>query len=456
MIISKSPYNLEIFQEYEALTARQIDHKLTLAANQYKVYRTTSFLQRSTWLQNAAVILENKKQHFAEIITREMGKLLTESLAEVEKCAWVCRYYAENADTFLRDQTIATDAARSYISYQPLGPVLAIMPWNFPFWQVFRFAAPAVMVGNTGLLKHASNVPQCALAIEGIFTEAGFPPGTFTTLLVTSDQVGPLIGDRRVKAVTLTGSEPAGASVAALAGKSIKKTVLELGGSDPYVILEDARLDKAVPVCVQGRMLNAGQSCIAAKRFIIHQSHYSSFVNDFKEKMRDYHFGDPMQRETRLAPLCSTRQRDELHQQVMKAQSQGARILCGGHIPEELPGAFYPPTILTDVGPDNVAYSDEFFGPVAICFKADSEEEAIHIANDTSFGLGAAVFSEDVARAEEIARTKLEAGCCFVNGMVKSDPRLPFGGIKNSGYGRELSLAGIHEFTNMKTVYVNG
>ncbi|MCL4111307.1 UNVERIFIED_CONTAM: hypothetical protein GTU68_034020 [Idotea baltica] len=421
--------------------------------NAYHQLKSTTLYQRKKWMESAAKVLDKLQGEYGQMITKEMGKPLKESMAEVEKCAWVCRYYAERAEEFLSDEIIQTDATKSMISYNSIGPVLAVMPWNFPFWQVFRFAAPALMLGNTGILKHASNVPQCALAIEEIFEAAGFPKGAFTTLLVGSDRVESLIKNPIVKGVTLTGSEPAGKAVAAIAGEQLKKTVLELGGSDPYVILHDADLDTTVPICVSARMLNTGQSCIAGKRFIVHRSIYDDFIKRFMVALKEYKFGNPLETSTTLAPMASTRLRGELHEQVQKSIKQGAEAILGGTIPSTT-GAFYPPTILINVGPENIAYTDEFFGPVAIVIKADSEEEAINIANATSFGLGAAIFSKNVKKAEKIARTKLEAGCCFVNAQVKSDPRLPFGGIKNSGYGRELGKIGIHEFANVKTVYV--
>jgi succinate-semialdehyde dehydrogenase/glutarate-semialdehyde dehydrogenase len=382
-----------------------------------------------------------------------MGKILKEGRAEAEKCAWVCDYYAENAEGFLLDEVIKTDAAKSFVACRPLGVVLAVMPWNFPFWQVFRFAAPAIMAGNVGLLKHASNVPGCALAIENVFRKAGFPSGVFQTLLVGGPRVDSIIENPLVKAVTLTGSTPAGRAVAAKSGAMLKKTVLELGGSDPYVVLPDADIDAAVSTCVTSRLINAGQSCIAAKRFVVVDAVYDDFLERFVDEMSGKRVGDPRDPEADIGPQARHDLRNELHAQVQKSIDTGARRLLGGEIPNG-EGAYYPPTILADVLPGMPAYDEELFGPVASVIRAADEADAIRIANDSAFGLGAAVFSGDPSRAERIARDEIEAGCCFVNEFVRSDPRLPFGGIKESGYGRELSHHGIREFVNVKTVYV--
>ena len=376
-------------------------------------------------------------------MTLEMGKPHQQALAEVEKCAWVCEYYAENAKEQLKSINIKTDAQKSYVAFEAIGIVLAVMPWNFPFWQVFRFAAPNLMAGNVALLKHASNVCGCSLAIEKVFTEAGFPEGVFQSLLISAKKVEQIIENPAVKAVTLTGSTPAGKSVAAKAGACLKKTVLELGGSDPYLILKDADLNLAVKACIAGRMLNGGQSCIAAKRWIVEETCYEEFISLALKEMK--------QQEDSL--LARHELRDELHQQVTESINKGAKCLCGGNIPENN-GAYYPATLLTEVKPGMPAYNEELFGPVASVIKVKDEKEAIETANDTVFGLGAAVFTQDLNKGEEIAREKLEAGCCFVNNFVKSDPRLPFGGIKESGYGRELSAFGIQEFVNIKTVYI--
>jgi len=440
-------------REYEEMDNEALNNTLFHAHAAYNEWKKTSFEHRANLMRQVARVLEEEKETYAMLITREMGKRLVEARAEVEKCAWVCLYYAQNAEEFLANEFITTDASKSYVAYQPLGVILAIMPWNFPFWQVFRFAAPALMAGNAALLKHASNVPGCALALEEIFKKAGFPEYLFSTLMIGTDRVESVIANRVVKGVTLTGSEAAGSAVASIAGKHIKKTVLELGGSDPYLILEDANLREAAKICAKGRLLNNGQSCIGAKRFIVLRQVYNEFLELFKNEMAKAKMGDPLDDNTGLGPLARQDLRDGLHQQVLKSIELGAECILGGEIPDT-PGAFYPATILTKVKKGSPAYDEELFGPVATVIQAWDEEEAILIANDTPFGLGAAVFTENPDRGERIAREHLEAGCCFINEMVKSDPRLPFGGIKTSGYGRELSFHGIREFTNTKTVYV--
>jgi succinate-semialdehyde dehydrogenase/glutarate-semialdehyde dehydrogenase len=404
-------------------------------------------------MKRAAHILRERAIEYAVLMAQEMGKPVKDGRAEVEKCAWACDYYAENAETFLRPEVIQTDANKSYVAFQPLGVVLAVMPWNFPFWQVFRFAAPALMAGNAGILKHASNVPDCALAIADVFRKAGFPDHIFCTLLIGSKQVDAVIENPLVRAVTLTGSTPAGKSVAKKAGEMLKKTVLELGGSDAYVVLEDADLEAAVTMCVSSRLVNAGQSCIAAKRFIVPEAIRQRFEEGFVARMSAITVGDPLDEHTQIGPLARHDLRDDLHQQVQESISKGAQCLLGGAIPESK-GAFYPPTVLTHVKKGMPAYNDELFGPVAAIIAVKDEKEAITVANDSIFGLGAAVFTQDLAKGERIAATEIEAGCCFVNTSVKSDPRLPFGGIKESGYGRELSYYGIKEFVNIKTVFV--
>jgi succinate-semialdehyde dehydrogenase/glutarate-semialdehyde dehydrogenase len=386
-------------------------------------------------------------------MAEEMGKPITQGKAESEKCAWVCDYYAEHAEAFLAPEPVETDASKSYVAFKPLGVVLAVMPWNFPFWQVFRFAAPALMAGNVGVLKHASNVPGCALAIEDIFRQAGLPANVFRTLLIGSKQVAAIIEHPVVRAVTLTGSTPAGQAVAKKAGAVLKKTVLELGGSDPYVILSDADVEAAVGTCVASRLINSGQSCINAKRFVVVASQRERFEHHFVEQMKAVNMGDPLAADTEVGPQARSELRDELHEQVERSIDKGARCLLGGYIPDG-PGAFYPPTVLTDVRKGMPAFDEELFGPVAAIIAVPDDDDAIQVANDSSFGLGAAVFTADVRRGEEIAADRLEAGCCFVNSFVKSDPRLPFGGIKESGYGRELSHFGIREFVNVKTVYI--
>ncbi len=416
-------------------------------------WRQIGFSERSALMKNAARVLRNGLEDFAGLMTLEMGKTIKEGRAEAEKCAWVCDYYAEHAAGFLEPETVETDAAKSFVTFQPLGVVLAVMPWNFPFWQVFRFAAPALMAGNVGVLKHASNVPGCALAIERIFREAGFPKNVFRTLLVGGPRVGPIIENPLVRAVTLTGSTPAGRSVARQSGEMLKKTVLELGGSDPYVILEDADLEETVTSCVTGRLINAGQSCIAAKRFVVVEPIRKRFEELFTERMRLKKMGDPTEDDTDIGPQARVDLRDELHEQVVISIEKGARCLLGGEVPGGN-GAFYPPTVLSEVQKGMPAYDEELFGPVAAIITAKDENDAIRIANDSAFGLGAAIFTRDTARGEHIAATRIDAGCCFVNTFVRSDPRLPFGGVKESGYGRELSHFGIKEFVNVKTIYV--
>jgi len=400
----------------------------------------------------AAELLETRKHDLGKIMTLEMGKPIKAAIAEAEKCAWVCRYYAENAAHHLADQIVETNAKNSYVRFQPLGPVLAVMPWNFPFWQVFRFAAPALMAGNVGLLKHASNVPQCALAIEDIFTSAGFPKGTFQTLLIGSDAVEGILNDPRVVAATLTGSEPAGRSVAATSGKQIKKTVLELGGSDPFVVMPSANLDEAVTTAVKARTINNGQSCIAAKRFIVADEIYNEFEKRFVGEMRALKIGDPMDESVEIGPLATPQIVDDLDEQVKKAVASGARVLTGGKKIEGR-GNFFEPTVLVDIDLKAPVSCEEIFGPVAMLFRVANIDEAIQVANATPFGLGSAAWTSDAAEQTKFIE-ELEAGSVFINGMVASDPRLPFGGVKHSGYGRELAEFGIREFVNIKTVWI--
>ncbi len=452
-IVAINPATGETIKTYREMEPAEVAAALEASHQAFLEWRRTSFAERATLMKKAARILRENQHEFAVLMANEMGKPIAQGRAEAEKCAWVCDYYAEHAESFLQPEFVETDADRSFVSFQPLGVILAVMPWNFPFWQVFRFAAPALMAGNAGVLKHASNVPGCAMTIEGIFREAGFPEHLFRTLLVTSKQVDAIIEHPLVRAVTLTGSTPAGKAVAAKAGSVVKKTVLELGGSDPYVILEDADLEQTVATCVASRLINSGQSCIAAKRFIVVEAVRKAFETRFVELMQQKQMGDPLQEDTEVGPQARHDLRDDLHRQVRESVEKGATLLLGGEVPD-LRGAFYPPTVLTDVTKGMPAYDEELFGPVAAIIPVADEAEAIRVANDSLFGLGAAVFTRDVEKGERIATFELEAGSCFVNAFVKSDPRLPFGGIKESGYGRELSHFGIKEFVNIKTVYV--
>ncbi|MBW4675858.1 MAG: NAD-dependent succinate-semialdehyde dehydrogenase [Desmonostoc geniculatum HA4340-LM1] len=452
-IATINPATGETFQIFEPLKDAEINAKLDLANQAFEHYRQTSFSERSQWLQKAADILEQDKAEFAKLMTLEMGKPLKAAIAEVEKCAAVCRYYAEHAPGFLADVSVKTDASHSFVRYQPLGAILAVMPWNFPFWQVFRFAAPALMAGNVGLLKHASNVPQCALAIEEIIRRAGFPGGVFQTLLIGAAKVADLMADDRVKAATLTGSEPAGISLAVAAGKQIKKTVLELGGSDPFIVLESADLEAAVVTATTARMLNNGQSCIAAKRFIVAEAIADKFEKLLLDKFEALKVGDPMQPDTDIGPLATPGILRDLDQQVQTAAQSGGKVLIGGHPLSDRPGNFYPPTIIIDIPPNTPIAKEEFFGPVALLFRVPDIDAAIKLANDSPFGLGASAWTTNDQERDRLIE-EIQAGAVFINGMVKSDPRLPFGGIKRSGYGRELSIQGIHEFVNVKTVWV--
>lgn len=452
-IATINPATGETLKTFEAMSSEAIEAKLELAQQAFNKYRHLSFEQRALWMQKAADILERDREIYAKIMTLEMGKTLKSAIGEVEKCALVCRYYAKNAAQFMADVPATTDASSSFVRYQPLGAILAVMPWNFPFWQVFRFAAPALMAGNVGLLKHASNVPQCALKIEEIFTEAGFPEGVFQTLLVGADKVADIVADDRIKAATLTGSEPAGASLAANAGKNLKKVVLELGGSDPFIVMPSADLAAALSTAVTARMLNNGQSCIAAKRFILAEDIADEFIKGFVEKFEQLKVGDPMLPETDIGPLATPAILKDLDNQVQSCIQSGAKLLTGGRPLSENAGNFYLPTILAEIPPDAAARQEEFFGPVALVFRVAGIDEAIELANSTSFGLGASAWTTVTEESDRFI-SELEAGAVFINGLVKSDPRLPFGGIKRSGYGRELSIQGIHEFVNIKTVWV--
>ncbi|MGI9065396.1 MAG: NADP-dependent succinic semialdehyde dehydrogenase [Pyrinomonadaceae bacterium] len=451
-IASINPATGETLQTFEPLCETRIDEKLQRAAETFATYRRTSLADRAGWMLRAVEILEAEKNDFARLMTTEMGKPIKGAVSEVEKCAWVCRYYAETAKHHLADELVETNAKKSFVRFQPLGPVLAVMPWNFPFWQVFRFAAPALMAGNVGLLKHASNVPQCALAIEDIFRRAGFPEGAFQTLLVGSDSVQRILEDRRVVAATLTGSEPAGRSVASIAGKQIKKTVLELGGSDPFIVMPSAELEEAVTTAVKARTINNGQSCIAAKRFIVSTEIYNEFERRFVEKMQALRVGDPLDEATDIGPMATEQILKDVDEQVKTSVAAGALILTGG---KKLDGAgnYYEPTVLVNISPSSPASCEEVFGPVAMLFRARNIDEAINLANATTFGLGAAAWTNDPIEQQRFVE-EIEAGCVFINGMVASDPRLPFGGIKNSGYGRELGEFGIREFVNIKTVWI--
>ncbi len=452
-ISSINPASGKIIKTYETLTPEQTTEKISKADAAFQEWKYTSFAHRAEKMRTAANLLIERKESLGRLISLEMGKVLRESVAEVEKCAWVCNYYADNAHRFLQNERVETDATLSYVTFQPIGLVLAVMPWNFPFWQVFRFAAPALMAGNGGLLKHASNVPGCGIAIEQLLLDAGFPKGLFTNLLIRHGQVEEVIANPLVKAVTLTGSEFAGRAVAESAGRHLKKTVLELGGSDAFIILEDADLEKAAETAKNSRLLNAGQSCIAAKRFIVVEAVYDEFVRLFSEKMEAAKVGEQFDAANTIGPMAREDLRDELDEQVEKSISNGASVIMRGSVPQG-GGAFYPPTILVNVKSGMPAFDEELFGPVAAVIKAKDEKEAIAIANTSVFGLGATVFTRDLERGERIAAYELNAGSCFVNEFVKSDPRLPFGGVKVSGFGRELSHYGIKEFVNIKTVYI--
>ena len=452
-LVSINPSTGKKIKEYDEMSAAEVDSVLNDVAENQKEWQETAMHERSKILRKVAALLRDEAGYFAEIMGKEMGKPLSQGVAEAEKCAWVCEYYAENAENMLQDVPVSTDARESYVHYEPLGTVFAVMPWNYPFWQVFRFAAPALMAGNAGVLKHAENVTGCAVAIENLFKEAGLPGNLFRSLLVSRDLAKHVIEHPFISAVTLTGSTKAGKIVAAQAGAVLKKTVLELGGSDPYVVLKDANLEKTVETCVTSRMLNSGQSCIAAKRFIVVDDIHDDFVNGVVDLMRDKKMGAYDADDMDLGPLAREDLRSNLHRQVSESVDKGARLLLGGE-PASSKGFFYPPTVLVNVSKGMPAFDEETFGPVAAIIRAKDEEEAIALANDTSYGLGSAVFTEDLERGKHIAAHRLKSGASFVNDFVKSDPRLPFGGIKNSGYGRELSPFGIREFLNTKTVYV--
>lgn len=451
-IATINPATAELVKSFEPLSPEQIEQKIQLATSTFQDYRHTPFAERARMVLRAAEILEKEKEECGRLMTLEMGKPLKAAVGEAAKCAAGCRYYAENAERFLADEIIETGAKRSFIRYLPLGPILAVMPWNFPFWQVFRFAVPAMMAGNVGLLKHASNVPQCALKIEEIFRRAGFAEGVFQTLLIGSGPVDAILSDPRVAAATLTGSEQAGIQVGISAAKRIKKVVLELGGSDPFIVMPSANLDAAVTAAVEARIQNNGQSCIAAKRFIVAEPIADAFERQFVSRMEALRIGDPFLEDTQLGPLANPDAVTSLDADVKKTIAAGARLLTGGH-PLPRPGNFYAPTVLTDIPKESPAYREEFFGPVASIFRVKDVAQAIQIANDTRFGLGASAWTNDPAEAERFIN-ELEAGMVFINKMVASDPRIPFGGVKQSGHGRELGVHGIREFVNIKTVWV--
>lgn len=454
-LVSINPANGEELARFEAWDQTRLDQAVKRAGSEFGEWSQRVPMEtRCELVKNIAQLLREHKNELARLITLEMGKTLVEAEAEIEKSAWVCDYYADKGPEFLADELIETDARKSFVCYQPLGVVLAVMPWNFPFWQVFRFVAPALVAGNIALLKHASNVPQCAQAIERVIHQAGVPEGVFTNLMIGANQVESVIRNRYVKAVTLTGSEPAGRKVAAIAGEELKKTVLELGGSDAFIVMGDADIDAAIAAGVNSRYLNMGQSCIAAKRFIVDQFIYEEFIAKFKQAVEDkFVAGDPLDATTTLAPMARQDLLDELHQQVQTCVDYGARLVTGGY-QLDCAGSYYAPTILADISSAMPAFSEELFGPVATIFKVTEPAHAVGLANATDFGLGGSVWSQDLATAETMAR-RMESGACFVNSMTKSDPRLPFGGIKHSGYGRELSSQGIREFTNIKTIWIN-
>ena len=452
MITSINPATGEKLKDFKAHSDVEIEKALRSAVAAFEKNRAEPFAKRAQLMMSVATLLEREKQELARTITLEMGKLLRDSAAEIEKCANGCRYYAENAERFLEDEAAQTTARRSYLHYEPMGAILAIMPWNFPFWQVFRFAAPALMAGNVGILKHAGNVPQCALAIEQLFCRAGFEKGIFQTLLIEAEQAEKLIVDPRIKAVTLTGSEKAGSAVASTAAREIKKSVLELGGSDPFIVMPSADFGLAVKTAVKARMQNTGQSCIAAKRFLIADKIYDKFLGDFVEQMRSLKMGDPMDETTEIGPLASESILNGVHEQVQKTLGMGAKCLTGGN---RIAGAgfFYEPTVLVDVPKDSPAFREEVFGPVAAVLRVRDAAEAVDLANDNRYGLGASAWTNDPAEQELFANS-LESGMVFINAMVASDPRLPFGGVKRSGFGRELGAAGIREFMNAKTIWI--
>jgi succinate-semialdehyde dehydrogenase/glutarate-semialdehyde dehydrogenase len=451
-IQSINPFNNQIIRQFDEATDADIKGVLDLSQEAFRQWRTVPFSERSRCMNAAAQIMKDDLEHYAHLMTLEMGKTLKEARAEIQKCADCCRYYAKHAEEFLKDKPLQVEKGKAYISYEPIGPILAIMPWNFPYWQVIRFAAPNLMAGNVGILKHASSVPQVAMALEEIFRRADFPDGVFQTLLIGNKKTEKLIAHKAIKAVTLTGSERAGSSVAAMAGKHIKKTVLELGGSDPFVVLDDADLDVAAEWAVKSRMINLGQSCIAAKRFIVMDKVYDKFLDKFRKRMAALKVGDPTDDDVDYGPMAREDLAQSLLEQVQKSVKKGATLVLGGDRPNRS-GAFFNPTILADIPKNSPAYKEELFGPVATVYRVMDEEEAIEQANDSPYGLGGSVWTKNVERGQEVAR-QINSGAVYVNKMMASDPAVPFGGVKLSGYGRELSYVGMHEFVNQKTIWV--
>lgn len=450
---SINPATAEKIAQYKRLSLNETVEKIAQSKKTYNEWKQKTLKERAALMYRLSDILDENKEEYAQLATNEMGKVIGQSRKEIEKCAWICRYYADNAENLLANENVQTGATKSYVTFQPLGVVLAIMPWNFPFYQAIRFAVPALMAGNTGVLKHASNVQGCAFALEYAFTKAGFPEGSFTNLNIDSKLVKDVIEDKNIVAITLTGSDPAGRSVASIAGQNLKKTVMELGGSDAYIILEDADLEEATDLATFGRLQNNGQTCVAAKRFIVLDAIYDAFLTLFTQKMKAAKMGPPTENDSYYGPMARLDLRDELHEQVLKTINQGGRLVLGGKIPDRK-GAYYPATILADLKPGMEGFDNELFGPVASVIRAMSEADAIALANNSQFGLGSGVMTSNSERGEKIA-LQLEAGSSFVNKLVVSDPRLPFGGIKNSGYGRELASYGIREFTNTKTIWID-
>ncbi|WP_026709111.1 NAD-dependent succinate-semialdehyde dehydrogenase [Flavobacterium frigidarium] len=448
-----NPATGEKVAEYDRITINEAKEKISQANKTYTGWKLKSFKERSAFMHKLADILDENKEEYAQLATQEMGKVIGQSRKEIEKCALVCRYYADNAEALLTDEIVKTEATKSYVTFQPIGVVLAVMPWNFPFYQVIRFAAPALMAGNTAVLKHASNVQGCALALEQAFEKAGFPEGAFSNLNIDSKLVEQVIEDKNIVAITLTGSDPAGRSVASIAGKNLKKTVMELGGSDAYVVLDDVDLEKATDLATLGRLQNNGQTCIAAKRFVVLEAIYDDFLALFTKKMKAAKMGEPTNEDTYYGPMARKDLRDELHEQVLKTVGQGGKLVLGGEIPNQK-GAYYPATILADLKPGMEGFDNELFGPVASVIRAKDDDDAIALANNSQYGLGSGVLTSNNERGEKIA-LQLEAGSSFVNKLVVSDPRLPFGGVKKSGYGRELAAYGIREFVNTKTIWID-